>query len=252
MYASAPGVLVHDLTRGIPLPDASCQVVYHSNLLEHLPHMSALPFLVECKRVLVPGGIIRIAIPDLEAVCRLYLERLEHAIAGEPGSTEEYTWMVIELLDQLVRDRSGGEMADFLRQQPLPAEAFVTGRIGCLVNEIRKIPIEARPAWRLFASKIKYSLQTMHKNLFSTLIGPTRWRTYLTGKFQLSGEMHRWMYDRYSLAMMLQQAGFINVERFTASTSLIPEWTRFNLDTSTDGTVIQPDSLIMEAIRATE
>ncbi len=31
-----PEVRQHDVSRGLPLPDASCEAVYHSHLLEHL------------------------------------------------------------------------------------------------------------------------------------------------------------------------------------------------------------------------
>lgn len=66
IVSCGPGVIAHDLNKGIPLPDASCDVVYHSNLLEHLQQADALPFLRENYRVLKPGGILRIAVPDLE------------------------------------------------------------------------------------------------------------------------------------------------------------------------------------------
>lgn len=36
-------LLVHDLSRGIPFPDASVDVVYHSHMLEHLGRPSSTP-----------------------------------------------------------------------------------------------------------------------------------------------------------------------------------------------------------------
>src|SRR5688500_5234468 len=66
-----PGILKHDLSRNIPLPNESCAVVYHSAVLEHMRRSDALRFLKECWRILSPGGILRVAVPDLEKLCRL-------------------------------------------------------------------------------------------------------------------------------------------------------------------------------------
>ena len=62
-------VIRADLSQGIPLPDGRCEVVYHAAVLEHFRQDDALGFLKECHRVLVPGGVIRIGVPDLEQLC---------------------------------------------------------------------------------------------------------------------------------------------------------------------------------------
>src|SRR5713101_3179889 len=56
--AYLPGVMRCDLRDGIPFPDRSFSIVYHSHLLEHLPREHAPAFLLECNRVLQPGGIL--------------------------------------------------------------------------------------------------------------------------------------------------------------------------------------------------
>ena len=57
------------------LPDASCAEVYASHVLEHLGYDSELPkALAGIYRVLKPGGRLRAAVPDLEMLCRLFLE----------------------------------------------------------------------------------------------------------------------------------------------------------------------------------
>ncbi len=66
-------VIQHNLHLGIPFPDNSFEMVYHSHLLEHFLKQDAAKFLIECFRVLKPGEIIRIAVPDLEAITKLYL-----------------------------------------------------------------------------------------------------------------------------------------------------------------------------------
>ncbi len=61
-------VLSHDLRRGIPFPEASFDVVYHSNIIEHFQRDDALLFMKECFRVLKPGGILLVATPNLEQI----------------------------------------------------------------------------------------------------------------------------------------------------------------------------------------
>ena len=57
------------------LPDASCAEVYASHVLEHLGYDSELPkALAGIYRVLKPGGRLRAAVPDLEVLCRLFLQ----------------------------------------------------------------------------------------------------------------------------------------------------------------------------------
>src|SRR5665213_2847022 len=75
-----PTVILHDLTKGIPYPDNSFEVVYHSHVLEHFTRSDARKFIQECFRVLKPNGVLRIAIPDLEQIVRNYTTFLEPAI----------------------------------------------------------------------------------------------------------------------------------------------------------------------------
>src|ERR1700730_18031191 len=58
--ADLPGVMRCDLRDGIRCPDGSFGVVYHSRLLEHVPREQTPTFLMECNRILRPGGIIRV------------------------------------------------------------------------------------------------------------------------------------------------------------------------------------------------
>src|SRR5262249_52809131 len=63
--AKRTGILWANVIRRIPEPDRSVGVVYSSHMLEHLDRDEAVHFLKEAKRVLRPGGVIRIAVPDL-------------------------------------------------------------------------------------------------------------------------------------------------------------------------------------------
>lgn len=56
----------------LPNADGSVDVVYSSHMLEHLDRHEARRFLAEAKRVLRPGGIIRVAVPDLSILVHEY------------------------------------------------------------------------------------------------------------------------------------------------------------------------------------
>lgn len=64
----------HDLAYGIPVKDASADYIFSSHFLEHLFRRDGEQLLRECYRVLRPGGIVRIAVPDLEYALSLYLQ----------------------------------------------------------------------------------------------------------------------------------------------------------------------------------
>jgi predicted SAM-dependent methyltransferase len=219
------GTVVHawDLRYELPLPPRCCDVVYTSHLIEHFDRADAHQFLLECRRVLKPSGLIRIAAPDLEAISRSYLTCLDDALKGQPGADASYEWAAIELLDQMVRHQSGGEMLKLWRQATVPAEDFVARRVGA-------------EYWRV---RDRYKNQAVP-------VAPYNSRDI--GEFRLSGEVHQWMYDRYSLGKLLSVCGFKNAHACSADESSIEGFANYRLDTHADGTVYKPDSFFMEAV----
>lgn len=63
-----------DATKEIPLPDNSVGVLYSSHMLEHIARSKARRFLAEAMRVLEPGGILRLSVPDLRKAIAEYNE----------------------------------------------------------------------------------------------------------------------------------------------------------------------------------
>lgn len=63
-----------DAGKRFPLPDASMNDVYSEHLFEHLTYQQAQNMLKESYRVLKPGGIMRLATPDLRFLLGLYQE----------------------------------------------------------------------------------------------------------------------------------------------------------------------------------
>jgi predicted SAM-dependent methyltransferase len=55
-----------DATRKLPLQSESAHVLYSCHMLEHLDREEARQFLREAHRVLWPGGLIRLVLPDLQ------------------------------------------------------------------------------------------------------------------------------------------------------------------------------------------
>jgi predicted SAM-dependent methyltransferase len=248
-------VIAYNLTKGIPQPENIFDVVYHSHVLEHFSKTQAKFFLQECRRVLKPGGILRIAIPNLEQIAKAYLHTLVQT--GAVHADENHDWMTIELLDQLVRNQPGGDMAAYLTQKNIPNQSFVIDRIGVEGKHLietgkqhRTDPITPpehnwlKPIYR-FMRYSNYRRETMLK----FLLGRSDYEAMNIGRFRVSGEVHQWMYDRYSLARLLNETYFTEIVQRNATESYFPNWSSFNLDTETDGSIYKPDSLYMEAIK---
>lgn len=59
-----PNYIEHDLTKGIPFEDNSCDGIFLSHFLEHLDVQQAVALVKECKRVLITGGVMVVSVPD--------------------------------------------------------------------------------------------------------------------------------------------------------------------------------------------
>jgi len=107
-FKSLPdNIVVHDLSKGIPFEPSSVDVVYHSHLLEHLDRHIAKRFALEVKRVLKPGGIHRIVVPDLEQCCKAYISHLSECDEN-PNQANEHDSYIAEFLEQSVRKEASG------------------------------------------------------------------------------------------------------------------------------------------------
>ena len=108
---------------------------------------------------------------------------------------------MIELFDQMVRNRPGGEMLAYWKQNPMPAENFVIERCGSevlgAVQHIRSRPQTHNHYEDPYLKAIRTNDESEIKKMAA---------------FRMSGEVHQWMYDRYSLRTLLQQAGFGNIK----------------------------------------
>jgi predicted SAM-dependent methyltransferase/glycosyltransferase involved in cell wall biosynthesis len=62
-----------DARKGLLFADQTVDRIYNEHFLEHLTQAEGLGFLRECRRVLKPSGVVRVAMPDLDDVARRYV-----------------------------------------------------------------------------------------------------------------------------------------------------------------------------------
>ena len=67
----APGVIHLDATARFPFSDATFDRIHSEHMIEHVPLAGGRTMLAECRRVLRPGGRLRIATPDLARLAGL-------------------------------------------------------------------------------------------------------------------------------------------------------------------------------------
>lgn len=258
---SSPFVIRHDLLKGIPFPDDSFDVVYHSHLLEHFPRRDAAPFLRECYRVLKRRGIIRIVVPDLERIARLYLQALEAIDHGRREWGYNYEWILLELYDQTIREKPGGEMSVYLSSETIPNREFVLERMGVEGRMLMKHVERGeggcstkKSEQSMFRSILRRVYRLLHqqggfREAAKRLVLGNEYELLELGRFRRRGEIHFWMYDRYSATELLQGVGFEKPEILGPAASQIVGWKDYDLDTEPDGTVYKPDSLYIEAVK---
>ncbi len=247
--STGEGVIGYNLLAGVPFEDNRFDVVYHSHVLEHFPKDKAVYFIKECYRVLNKGGIIRIAIPDLERIAKNYLKYLEESLNNVPKAAEKYEWSLLEMYDQVVRTESGGEMIGFIQDESKQVDDFLLERNGHEVQllidnlRIKNEPIEHVPQKK---NGFSFNLKNRVKEKLKRILLKEDYQKLNIAQFRTGGEIHQWMYDRYSLKLLLQKCGFTDVQVVTAFTSSISDWNSFELD-GKNNLVRKPDSLFVEA-----
>jgi predicted SAM-dependent methyltransferase len=67
-----PGVFRWNVLNGLPIVAGAVEHIHMEHFLEHLEFRQAIELLVECDRVLQPGGSMRIIVPDAEKYMTAY------------------------------------------------------------------------------------------------------------------------------------------------------------------------------------
>jgi predicted SAM-dependent methyltransferase len=252
---SKKGVIAHNLLKGIPFPSDYFDVVYCSHVLEHFTKAQGEFFLEECFRVLKNNGILRVVVPDLEQIVKSYINQLELARNEENEiKHENYSWSVLELFDQTVREFSGGQMKSLWTKDRIINESFIVERVGNEFVYFRTKFLEER---RLNSALNFNSLKKIAKSIIEKIryffVQLTKeikiFKIFNLGKFRLGGEVHKWMYDSYSLGYLLKSKNFTRINIVDAYSSEIPNWEFHQWLDVENGIIRKPDSLFMEAIK---
>ena len=86
---SAPGIdLSCDIREGLPLESDSIDYAVSVHALQELTIPELVPALAELRRVLRPGGVLRLVLPDLEKAIRAYLRADEHYFQVEDAQAK--------------------------------------------------------------------------------------------------------------------------------------------------------------------
>jgi len=66
------GAVYLDATKPLPFPDETFDFVFSEHMIEHIPIAAAQSLCSECARILRPGGVLRVATPDLAFLFALW------------------------------------------------------------------------------------------------------------------------------------------------------------------------------------
>jgi predicted SAM-dependent methyltransferase len=129
-----PAPLAMNVLRGLPFADAAVTHVFVSHLLEHLYYpRDVRPFLAEVLRVLAPGGVVRIVVPDIQQCIEAYTNKDREFFASR---RETWPWWP----DNPTR------LEDFLAYAgagPEPAYLFEAHKYGYDFETLERVLAEA-------------------------------------------------------------------------------------------------------------
>ena len=233
----------------LPFEDGTVDVVYCSHFVEHIPRVRIPGFLTECYRILKPGGgVARFVLPDFQEICREYLQQ------RESGNHAKADFVVMEMLDQCVRVKSGGELGALyksLKEQPDANIAeYIFERCGANISNGYGNTAPENSWLRLFKHPVNILFYLEKKYCrFISLLFPSAFREQNVSFAQV-GEKHAWLYDERQLSSLLKKAGFAKVVRMSFDTTSITNFPLQPLDVSEDGNPRKgKESMYLEAFK---
>jgi ubiquinone/menaquinone biosynthesis C-methylase UbiE len=172
--------LEHDAKQLFPFEDAVFQWIMSEHFIEHLTPGQAVTWLKECRRLLEPGGTMRISTPDLELYTEGYLQREKTFLHQQ---NEDIVKMFPQLIDGQVSPESAvGESLVLWLSSANPA-----------VPESEIMEMVQNPEQR--ESLIKHLKQKSNRRAFMVNQAFQFWQ-------------HKWIYDLDELKFVAGEAGF--------------------------------------------
>lgn len=246
------GVQRRDLRKGLPCASGTADMCYSSHVLEHLRPAAGAAFLAEQHRALRPGGIVRVVVPDLETICRNFVTFADEVRRGVPDAFGRLAYTNLELYDQTVRTKGGGELSAFWRNCPPELADFVRQRSGDVLRKpVQRATPQAGRRGRSLPSIGRLwngGREVLLAGIGYLLFGPSGWQGVREGLFRQRGEIHLAMYDEARLTELLVSQGFRDVRRVAAHESRLPGFDSYDLDT-VGGRPRKPDSMYVEAVK---
>lgn len=108
------GVRHCDIRRGLPFADGSVAVVYASHVLEHLHRADTVRFLAHVRRLLAPGGVCRVVVPDVHAIVTWYLANRDEPAAQKTQSSSDLLMHLLML--RAAEARAGNPLLGLVRR----------------------------------------------------------------------------------------------------------------------------------------
>jgi len=100
--ARGPAVdVVWDLRHPLPFSSDSFLAIFCEHVLEHLTKPDAADLVRECRRILQPGGVIRLSTPDAERFLRSYAT--DRSFLFHPGFAEAVE-MPLDRINLMMRE----------------------------------------------------------------------------------------------------------------------------------------------------
>ncbi len=143
-------------------------------------------------------------------------------------------------------------MKKYWEQKEIVNKNYILERIGPdFIDYRRKYfyegpSINDAPENQIYNRKLGRSIkETVEKKI----LGRQKKLDDKTKIFRESGEIHQWMYDKYSLKCLLEQIGFRLVEKVSAYESRNINWQKYSFLDIENDLARKPDSLFMEALK---
>ena len=246
----------YDVSKPLPYENNTFDCAYAMHVIEHLDPKQGAAFAREIYRVLKPKAIFRLSTPDLENIIRNYFKQLK-ACWDDPSDKNvcNYHWSQLEIFDQLMRRKSGGEMIDAINEGYYH-EDYLKERYGDVYQEFN--PQKEHILSEQIRSQLSQenSQAQKKKTILEKINRKIEHKAYqyrlkkvnqkLNDDPRKTLESNKWMYDRLSTKFLMEQAGFIDYQVKTYNESDIKNWDRYMLDRSTFGDHAIEPSLYVE------